>query len=66
MSATTLDMSSLAARLGRVERRKRVRAMALTIPLLVFLALTFLVPLGALDQLDCRNSEEHYLPLPVA
>ena len=42
MSAT-LDMTSLAARLGRVERRKRVRAMALTLPLLVFLAPLLLV-----------------------
>ena len=57
MSATTLDMSSLAARLGRVERRKRVRAMALTIPLLVFLALTFLVPLGALLVRAVENPE---------
>ena len=57
MSATTLDMSSLAARLGRVERRKRVRAMALTLPLLVFLALTFLVPLGALLVRAVENPE---------
>ncbi len=57
MGATTLDMSSLAARLGRVERRKRVRAMALTIPLLVFLALTFLVPLGALLVRAVENPE---------
>ena len=57
MSATTLDMSLLAARLGRVERRKRVRAMALTLPLLVFLALTFLVPLGALLVRAVENPE---------
>jgi putative spermidine/putrescine transport system permease protein len=56
MSAT-LDMTSLAARLGRVERRKRVRAMALTLPLLVFLALTFLVPLGALLVRAVENPE---------
>jgi putative spermidine/putrescine transport system permease protein len=57
MSATTLDMSLLAERLGRVERRKRVRAMALTLPLLVFLALTFLVPLGALLVRAVENPE---------
>jgi putative spermidine/putrescine transport system permease protein len=57
MSATALDMSLLAARLGRVERRKRVRAMALTLPLLVFLALTFLVPLGALLVRAVENPE---------
>ena len=57
MSASTLDMSLLAARLGRVERRKRVRAMALTLPLLVFLALTFLVPLGALLVRAVENPE---------
>ena len=57
MSATTLDMSSLAMRLARVERRKRVRAMALTLPLLVFLALTFLVPLGALLVRAVENPE---------
>ncbi len=57
MSATTLDMTSLAERLARVERRKRVRAMALTLPLLVFLALTFLVPLGALLVRAVENPE---------
>jgi putative spermidine/putrescine transport system permease protein len=56
MSAT-LDMTSLAMRLARVERRKRVRAMALTLPLLVFLALTFLVPLGALLVRAVENPE---------
>jgi putative spermidine/putrescine transport system permease protein len=40
-----------------VERRKRVRAMALTLPLLVFLALTFLVPLGALLVRAVENPE---------
>jgi len=56
MSAT-LAPSSLAERLARVERRKRVRAMALTLPLLVFLALTFLVPLGALLVRAVENPE---------
>ena len=39
---------ALAVQLRRVERRKRLRAIALTLPLLLFLAVTFLVPLGAL------------------
>ncbi|MFZ2295502.1 MAG: ABC transporter permease, partial [Polaromonas sp.] len=39
---------ALAVQLRRVERRKRLRAIALTLPLLIFLAVTFLVPLGAL------------------
>lgn len=56
MSAT-LASSSLAERLARVERRKRVRAMALTLPLLVFLAVTFLVPLGALLVRAVENPE---------
>ena len=56
MSAT-LASSSLAERLARVERRKRVRAMALTLPLLVFLAVTFLVPLGALLVRAIENPE---------
>ena len=56
MSAT-LASSSLAERLARVERRKRVRAMALTMPLLVFLAVTFLVPLGALLVRAVENPE---------
>ena len=47
----------LARQLARVERRKRLRAMALTLPLLVFLAVTFLVPLGALLVRAIENPE---------
>jgi putative spermidine/putrescine transport system permease protein len=47
----------LAVQLGRVERRKRLRAMALTLPLLIFLAVTFLVPLGALLVRAVENPE---------
>ena len=39
---------ALAVQLRRVERRTRLRAFALTLPLLIFLAVTFLVPLRAL------------------
>lgn len=48
---------ALAIQLRRVERRKRLRAMALTLPLLVFLAVTFLVPLGALMVRAVENPE---------
>lgn len=39
---------SLAQQLQRVERRKRAFAISLTLPLLIFLILTFIVPIGAL------------------
>ncbi|MBG6072712.1 ABC transporter permease [Polaromonas sp. CG_9.7] len=48
---------ALAAQLRRVERRKRLRAIALTLPLLIFLAFTFLVPLGALLVRAVENPE---------
>nr|WP_196868895.1 ABC transporter permease [Polaromonas sp. CG_9.11] len=48
---------ALAAQLRRVERRKRLRAIALTLPLLIFLAVTFLVPLGALLVRAVENPE---------
>jgi putative spermidine/putrescine transport system permease protein len=47
----------LLGQLRRVERRKRLRAMALTLPLLIFLAVTFLVPLGALLVRAVENPE---------
>ena len=53
----TLAGTGLAAQLQRVERRRRWRAMALTLPLLVFLAVTFLVPLGALLVRSIENPE---------
>lgn len=48
---------TLAAQLRQVERRKRLRAIALTLPLLIFLAVTFLVPLGALLVRAVENPE---------
>lgn len=48
---------ALAVQLRRVERRKRLRAIALTLPLLIFLAVTFLVPLGALLVRAVENPE---------
>ena len=50
-------MPGLASQLRRVERRKRLRAIALTLPLLIFLAVTFLVPLGALLVRAVENPE---------
>ncbi len=50
-------MPGLALQLRRVERHKRLRAIALTLPLLIFLALTFLVPLGALLLRAVENPE---------
>ena len=48
---------ALAAQLRRVERRKKLHAIALTLPLLIFLAVTFLVPLGALLVRAVENPE---------
>lgn len=48
---------ALAVQLRRVERRKRLRAIMLTLPLLLFLAVTFLVPLGALLVRAVENPE---------
>jgi len=48
---------ALVAQLRQVERRKRLRAIALTLPLLIFLAVTFLVPLGALLVRAVENPE---------
>lgn len=49
--------TALATQLRRVERRKQLRAIALTLPLLIFLAITFLVPLGALLVRAVENPE---------
>ena len=48
---------ALALQLRRVESRKRLRAIALTLPLLIFLVVTFLVPLGALLVRAVENPE---------
>ena len=49
--------AALAVQLRRLERRRQLRAIALTLPLLVFLAVTFLVPLGALLVRAVENPE---------
>jgi putative spermidine/putrescine transport system permease protein len=43
--------------LARAEARRKLRAVALTLPLLAFLLLTFLVPIGALLQRAIENPE---------
>jgi putative spermidine/putrescine transport system permease protein len=48
---------SLRASLSRAERRRKLRAFALTLPLLVFLLLTFLVPIAALLKRAVENPE---------
>jgi putative spermidine/putrescine transport system permease protein len=47
----------LARALQRAERRRKLTAVSLTLPLLVFLLLTFLVPIGALLKRAVENPE---------
>ncbi len=51
------DPRALRRSLSRGERRRRLRAFALTLPLLVFLLLTFLVPIAALLKRAVENPE---------
>jgi putative spermidine/putrescine transport system permease protein len=51
------DPRSLQRSLARVERRRRLRAFALVLPLLVFLLLTFLVPIAVLLERAVENPE---------
>jgi len=43
--------------LARADRQRKLRAIALTLPLLLFLALTFLVPIGVLLKRAVENPE---------
>jgi putative spermidine/putrescine transport system permease protein len=52
-----IGSADLARSLQRAERRRKQMAVALTLPLLVFLLLTFLVPIGALLQRAVENPE---------
>ncbi len=54
---TTVLPGGLALQLRRVERRRRAFAISLTLPLLLFLLLTFLVPIGALLIRAVENPE---------
>jgi putative spermidine/putrescine transport system permease protein len=51
------DPRALQRSLARADRRRRLRAFSLTLPLLVFLLLTFLVPIGALLKRAVENPE---------
>ena len=53
----TLVPGSLAGQLRRAERRRRLFAISLTLPLLLFLFATFLVPIGALLVRAVENPE---------
>ncbi|MCB2021965.1 MAG: ABC transporter permease [Burkholderiaceae bacterium] len=61
MDALTLpaavDSQRLKRQLGRAERQRKLWAFALTVPLLVFLLLTFLVPIAALLGRAVENPE---------
>ncbi|MCO5123325.1 MAG: ABC transporter permease [Rhizobacter sp.] len=61
MDALTLpaavDSQRLKRQLGRAERQRKMWAFALTVPLLVFLLLTFLVPITALLGRAVENPE---------
>jgi putative spermidine/putrescine transport system permease protein len=63
VSATTLpavplaDSARLARALSRGERARRTRALALTLPLFLFLLFTLLVPIGALLLRAVQNPE---------
>ena len=57
VSSATVGSPELARTLARVESRKRLVALALTLPLLVFLLVTFLVPIGALLVRAVENPE---------
>src|SRR3954470_23030361 len=51
------DTLGLRRQLARAERRRQWRAFALTLPLLLFLLLTFLVPIAALLKRAVENPE---------
>jgi len=53
----TLEPGKLVGQLRRAERRKRAFAISLTLPLLLFLLFTFLVPIGALLVRAVENPE---------
>ncbi|MFL6660645.1 MAG: ABC transporter permease, partial [Rhizobacter sp.] len=60
MSAIPIDIPArraLQRSLSRADRRRKLRAFALTLPLLVFLLATFLVPIAALLKRAIENPE---------
>src|SRR5512132_3938105 len=55
--AAALPAPDLRHQLARAERRRQLRAFALTLPLLLFLLATFLVPIAALLKRAVENPE---------
>lgn len=55
--ATPAVPGNLAAQLRRSERRKKIFAISLTLPLLIFLLAVFIVPIGALLVRSVENPE---------
>ena len=53
----TIDGVPLKTRLARAERSRKVRAVALVLPLFVFVVLTFLYPLGVMMLKSVQNEE---------
>ena len=51
------DPRGLQRSLARADKQRKLRALALTLPLLLFLALTFLVPIGVLLKRAIENPE---------
>ncbi len=51
------DRQALQRQLARAERRRKLRAFSLTLPLLLFLLLTFLVPIATLLKRAVENPE---------
>ena len=67
LATTPTAPASLREQLARVERRRKWRAFSLTLPLLVFLLLTFIVPIAALLKRAVENPEvANALPRTVA
>ncbi|HEX7435165.1 MAG TPA: ABC transporter permease, partial [Caldimonas sp.] len=61
------DPQALRHQLARAERRRKLRAFSLTLPLLLFLMLTFLVPIATLLKRAVENPEvANALPRTVA
>ena len=61
------DPRALQRSLARAERRRKLRAFSLTLPLLLFLLATFLVPIAMLLKRAVENPEvAHALPRTVA
>ena len=53
---TTADGTPLKASLHRAQRRNKLRAAALVLPLMAFIALTFLIPIGEMIFRSVENS----------